>query len=64
MNVRAAQHKICSETEVIFNSDFWQSVDVVATALVSAAYSPVLIIVLDYSYLLECIEIVIEIQFV
>ena len=35
MKVKAAQNKICSETEIIFNSDFWNSVDVVATALVS-----------------------------
>ena len=36
IKVTAAQYKICAETEVIFNSDFWNSVDVVATALVSS----------------------------
>ena len=35
MRVRAAQNKICSETEVIFDTNFWGSVDVVTTALVS-----------------------------
>jgi hypothetical protein len=34
MRVKAAQSKICAETEGVFNSAFWGSIDVVATALV------------------------------
>lgn len=35
MRVKAAQNKVCTETEAVFNSEFWTSLDVVATALVS-----------------------------
>ena len=35
MRVKAAQNKVCTETEAVFNSEFWTSQDVVATALVS-----------------------------
>ena len=36
MRVKAVQNKVCTETETVFDSEFWNSLDVVATALVSA----------------------------